>query len=115
MHTSATKSSIYLYTISTATLVHIAHPAGMLDYYPAVSTTGTLYWGRSGPSAGSAASLMKLPLGGTQTNLNSFNNGNDLGFLQTYNDGSNDQVFYTRFGRRCAPNWSADIYRITTP
>lgn len=108
-----THCSVYLYTISPATLTHIPHPTGLLDYYPAVSSTGTLYFARSGSySCGKTVQLMQLPLGGTATSLNAFHPGTDLGPMQTFNDGTNDQVNYTRIA--CVSNgW--DIYRVTVP
>ena len=110
--TRANHCSIYLYTISTHSLVRIPRPAGTQDSAPAVSSTGTLYWDRSGPGCGTAAQLMELPLGGTLTTLNTFHPGTDFGTTQTYNDGANDQVFYTRI--RCA-TFSEDIYQVTAP
>jgi hypothetical protein len=105
------KCHVYLYTISTKILIRIEHATGVLDYNPAVSSTGTLYWGRSGLQCG-LAQIMQLPLGGTETSLQTFNSETDLDFLQTYNDGTHDQLFYTRLG--CATN-SEDIYRVTAP
>ena len=105
------KCHVYMYTISTKSLIRIEHATGVLDYNPAVSSTGTLYWGRSGLRCG-LAQIMQLPLGGSETSLQMFNAGTDLDSLQTYNDGTHDQVFYTRLG--CATN-SEDIYRITPP
>ena len=110
--TNRTHCSVYLYTISSATLDHITPPAGMEDYDSAVSSTGTLYFARGTFSCGVGIQLMQLPLGGSATSLNAFHSGTDLGALQTYNDGTNDQVFYSRFA--CATN-GYDIYRITAP
>jgi hypothetical protein len=110
--TNRTHCSVYLYTISTATLTHIPRPTGLLDYDPAVSSTGTLYFARSGIGCGKTVQLMQLPLGGTATSLNAFHPGTDLSAMQTFNDGTNDQVIYTRIA--CVPNgW--DIYRVTAP
>ncbi len=110
--TNVTHCSVYLYTISTATLTHITPPTGLVDYYSAVSSTGTLYFARSGPSCGENVQLTELPLGGTATTLITFNPGHDLEPMQTFNDGTNDQVFYTRLV--CA-NDAEDIYQVTAP
>jgi len=44
--------------------------------------------------------------------MNAFNPGHDLGPMQTYNDGTHDQLFYTRIA--CATN-GYDIYQVTAP
>ena len=54
----------------------------------------------------------QLPLGGSATSLNAFHSGTDLGAMQTFNDGTNDQVLYSRLA--CATNGS-DIYQVTAP
>ena len=50
--TNRTHCSVYLYTISTATKVHITPPTGLEEYDSAVSSTGTLYFARGGSSCG---------------------------------------------------------------
>ena len=110
--TNRTHCSVYLYTISTATMVHITPPTGLEEYDSAVSSTGTLYFARGGSSCGVGIQLMQLPLGGSATSLNAFHSGTDLGAMQTFNDGTNDQVLYSRVA--CATN-GTDIYQITAP
>jgi hypothetical protein len=110
--TNRTHCSVYLYTISTATLTPITPPAGLEDYDSAVSSTGTLYFARGGFSCGVGIQLMQLPLGGSAISLNAFHSGTDLGAMQTFNDGANDQVLYSRAA--CATNGS-DIYQMTAP
>jgi hypothetical protein len=109
---TGTSCSTYFYDIGARILTKIPRPAGTVDYDAAVSATGTLYWARSGTSCGSSVRIMELPLGGSQTTLQTFNAGTDLADLTTYNDGSNNQVFYTRI--TCV-NSGQDIYRIAAP
>lgn len=103
-------NDVYLYTISTRTLTKIQHPAGTEDLATAVSTTGTLYFDRLGRTCSSTNRLMELPLGGTPTTLWTINPGGSLEHIQTYNDGTNDQLFYTRLA--CSTG-GEDIYTIT--
>lgn len=103
---------VYLYDISANEKTPVAQASPAWDTAPAVSATGTLYWNRSGSGCGNGATLMQMPLGGTATALHTMGKGYDLNYLQTYNDGSADQVFYTRV--RCATS-GEDIFKVAVP
>jgi hypothetical protein len=108
-----TSRNVYRYDIAARTTTKITRVSGDLDTTPAVTATGTLYWDRATGQNCHNVRLMQLPLGGSQTVLNTFSNGNDISFLQVWNDGTHDQVFYTRY-TPCSTN-AADIYKVVAP
>jgi hypothetical protein len=101
-------NDVYLYTISTRTLTKIPHPVGKEDFGSSVSSTGTLYFDRAGSSCTSTNQLIELPLGGSPTILWTLGTGGIVEGSQTYNDGVNDQVFYTRL---VCSTTAEDIFR----
>ncbi|MGN6377947.1 MAG: hypothetical protein ACTHNU_03250 [Gaiellales bacterium] len=105
--------TVYLYDIAARTLSHVTRPAGTIDTSPAVTSAGTLFFDRE--SAGTSchdATLMEQPLAGSATAVQAFAAGVDINALQTYNDGTNDQLFYER--SVCKP-YNSDIYRGQLP
>jgi hypothetical protein len=103
---------VWLYDISANEKTAVPQSSPSWDTAPAVSATGTVYWDRSGSGCGNGAALMEMPLGGSPTALHAMGKGYDLNYLQTYNDGSADQVFYTRV--RCATS-GEDIFKVAVP
>jgi len=104
---------VFVYDITTRVTTAISHPSGLIDVAPAVSSAGTLYWEREdGSVCGRSGSVMMRPPGGPASSLGSFPNGTDFFGLQTYNDGSHDQLFYVR--ESCTAD-TRGIYRITAP
>jgi len=59
-----TTCNVYLYTISSKTTTKIPNPLAECQFGPSVSSTGTVYFGRSGFACGNSFQLMKYPLGG---------------------------------------------------
>ncbi len=110
--TPGTHCRVFLYDITARTTTPIARPAGAYDSSPAVTSTGTLYFDRATNACGGSPELVQLPLAGSPTVLHHYTNGYDIGFLQTYNDGSNDHVFYQRI--QCSKDLE-DIFEVTAP
>lgn len=110
--TPGTHCRVFLYDIAAGTTTPIARPTGAYDSSPAVSSTGTLYFDRATDNCGGSPELVQLPLGGAPTVLRHFTNGYDIGFLQTYNDGTADRVLYQRI--QCASD-QEDIFEVTAP
>ena len=103
--------------ISTATDTVLQKPSTKYQYGAAVTSTGIVYVGRSGPKCGADVKIVRYfgvgdPAGGTVV-ADLGTNGRDLwsAYARENADGSVD-VFYDRY--LCAKNTS-DIYRVHDP
>ncbi len=100
---------VYRYDISGNAVTLIPRPTGKTDYMPSVASDGTLYFGRSSDAAcGRLVTIQQLPVGGTPVTIHSFSAGIDMNETQIVNDGTNDVLYYTRYG--CS-NTSSDLYK----
>ncbi|MGN6378584.1 MAG: hypothetical protein ACTHNU_06500 [Gaiellales bacterium] len=110
---AAPACSVYLYTISTHTLTKISHPSNVLDRWPAVTATGTLWFNRLSSGSGPcSSSLVEKPLASPAVAVHAFTPGFVGANMQTYNDGTHDQLFYDRVS--CIDD-NSDIYRGQLP
>jgi hypothetical protein len=75
--TSRTSCKVFRYDIVNGTATQM--PAtGQVLYAPSVTSTGTTYYGRSGPACGGSAELVKTTLEGGTVVLYSFPSGQDF-------------------------------------
>jgi hypothetical protein len=109
------RCNILRYDIAAATKTQIP-TAGKVQYSPSVSTAGTTYFGRSGPTCGDSAELVKVPLVGVPSVLYALPTGKDFRstFAATITGGGPPPTVTTRIYfdiGTCRPARS-DIYSI---
>jgi hypothetical protein len=112
---TSTGCGVYLHDITAGTTTKILNTlGGSYQYSASVTTTGTVYLVHSGAACGSSVKLVKVPLGGTETEIAPMPNGVDVS--STYVDDSSGTpiVYYSRSS--CANNEThGDIYKVVNP
>jgi hypothetical protein len=104
---------VRLYSISAGTTSVLSVPSGRYQFGAAVTADGTLYYGEANLGAcGRSVMLIKLPLGGSPTTLESFNRGIDFESTFAYANTGGTDLYFAKL--RCAPN-TLDIFRVTSP
>ena len=104
---------VRLYSITAGTTSVLSVAPGRYQFGAAVTADGTLYYGEGnlGP-CGRSVKLIKLPLGGSPTTLESFSRGIDFESTFAYANTGGTDVYYAKL--RCAPD-TLDIFRVTSP
>jgi hypothetical protein len=106
--------NVYRYDIAakTTTLIANTFPGGVFQYSPSVTSTGTVYFIHSSNGCGASVTLVRQPLGGSDTVLVTFNKGIDV-LYSTYVDDTTGTptVYYDKSS--CANGATHnDIYKV---
>jgi hypothetical protein len=110
---SASYCSVYRYDIAAKTTALISNrfSHGRFEYAPSVARTGTVYFIHSGRGCGAAATLVRQPLGGSDTVLVTFKQGVDVGSTYVDDTGDAPTVYYSQSS--CGDGGRhGDLYRI---
>jgi hypothetical protein len=107
--------NVYRYTISTGDTTRIPNTlTGRLQYFPSVTSTGTVYFAHSGDGCGRGVKLVEWVQGQPLNVLVAFRPGRDLTTsTQTVPDQvAGTDVYYDKYTCRTA---ASDIYEIVVP
>lgn len=105
--------NVYYYNLSTNVTTVVPNPSDMHQYFGGVSdVTGDLYFVHSGSSCGANVEILRWHIGDPlpYTVVTSLASGYDVTRTATFNDGTNDNVYFDRV--RCAGKFYGDIYQV---
>lgn len=105
--------NVYYYNVSTSATTVVPNPSGTHQYGSSVSdATGDLYFMHSGSGCGVSVEILRWHIGDPQpyTVVASLPSGYDVARTATFNDGTNDNVYFDRV--RCAGKFYGDIYEV---
>jgi hypothetical protein len=105
--------NVYRYDIAAKTTTLIANtvPSGTQQYAPSVTSTGTVYFAHSGSGCGAAVTLVRQPLGGSDTILVTFNKGIDVHSTYVDDTSGTPTIYYSKTS--CATGGNhGDIYKV---
>jgi hypothetical protein len=102
----------FLYRISTGTTTRISAPGGDSQYWPAVTTNGTVYVGREKPGAscGGGVSIVRITPAHRQRILGTLSNAFDVGRMIAVANGNATDLY---FDRADCKTGAEHIYRLT--
>ena len=105
--------NVYLYDIAAKTTTRIANTfaTGTQQYDPSVTTTGTVYFAHSGNGCGNGVTLVKQPLGGSDTVLVTFKTGFDLTSTYTDDTSGTPTVYFSKTSCGGGGNHD-DVYKV---
>jgi hypothetical protein len=105
--------NVYRYDIAAKTTMLIPNtfPSGPDQYRPSVTTTGTVYFLHAGSACGSSVTLVRQPLGGSDTVLVTFNKGIDVSSTYVDNTTGTPTIYYSKFSCTNSGN-HGDIYKV---
>jgi hypothetical protein len=107
--------SVYRYDIAAKKTTLIPNrfiASGRFEYAPSVTATGTVYFIHSGNGCGTSATLVRQPLGGSDTVLVTFKKGVDVGSTFVDDTGGTPSVYYSQSS--CTGGGRhGDVYKIT--
>jgi Tol biopolymer transport system component len=106
--------NVYRHDIAAKTTTRISNTfrSSRFQYAPSVTTTGTVYFVHSGHGCGTSATLVRQPLGGSDTVLVTFKDGIDVG--STYvDDTSGTPTVYCSQSICANHSKHGDVYKIT--
>jgi hypothetical protein len=107
--------SVYRYDIAAkrTTLIPNRFVAnGRFEYSPSVTKAGTVYFIHSGNGCGVSVTLVRQPLGGSDTVLVTFKKGVDVSSTYVNDTGGTPTVYYSQSS--CANGGRhGDVYKIT--
>jgi hypothetical protein len=105
--------NVYRYDIAakTTTLIPNTFPSGPDQYSPSVTTTGTVYFLHAGSACGSSVTLVRQPLGGSDTVLVTFNKGIDVNSTYVDDTSGTPTIYYSKTS--CANGGNhGDVYKV---
>jgi Tol biopolymer transport system component len=103
-------SNVFLYQISTAATTRIPEPTGKLQYYPAVTPTGDVFYVRSGNGCGNHVVLREYS-SGIDTPVAVLPSGYDVFKTFAVDEGGGETSLY--FDRYQCSTGKSHIYKIT--
>lgn len=97
----------------TTTVLVNSLPPARFEYSPSVAADGTAYYIHSGKGCGNTVKLVKQPVGGPETVLNTFNQGIDVLATNASADPTSgtDVLFEKYYCKRA----TSDIYKVVDP
>jgi hypothetical protein len=107
-----THADAFLYRISTGTTTRIAAPGGDSQYWPAVTSNGTVYVGREKPgvSCGGGVSIVRITPDHRQRVLATMSNAFDVGRMIAVANSNATDLYFDRANCRTG---AEHIYRLT--
>ena len=103
-------ANVFLYQISTATTTKVPEPTGKLQYSPSVTSTGTVFYVRSGVGCGNHVSLREYS-SGIDTPLAALPSGYDVYKTFAVDEGGGVTSLY--FDRYQCSTGKSHIYKLT--
>jgi hypothetical protein len=102
------------YDIATRTKTSVPQqPGNSENYFPSVSSTGTVYFASSGSACGANVTLVKYPLGGPATVLIVFPRGIDLSSTYVDDTSGTPTVYYSKSAcNKDGSRTHGDVYKV---
>lgn len=101
--------NVFRYQISTGTRMKVPNPKDKFQYSASVTSTGDVYFGRSGPTCGTSVKLRHYSPDGDTETLVEFNKGVDFDSSHAFETDAGVEVYYERVDCDTV-KW--DIYKV---
>lgn len=102
---------VFLYDIAAGTTTRLPRGGFFAQYAPSVTSSGAVYFARSGNGCGVGVGLAKRPIGGPTTELLTFPKGEDVPETYVFEDSSHVVHFVYAPDATC--EGAGDIYELT--